>query len=436
MTETQIPLRWLHHYYKINNSEIELVNPPEKKLRSDIEPWLSAVFQSEHLSLLVGNGLTTALSCAAGVKPVSMGFELIGSTLPYAEALKEAAENSAVRLGRGTANIEDYIRSANQLIAGLQMVNSAEADSWRMYLNDILTGLRNDVLTTENGIAEAVQSQTGAGLRAKQLLTSFLLSFANRATSRERLHVFTTNYDRVVEFGCDLAGLRVVDRFVGSLTPVFRSARVEVDMHYNPPGIRGEPRFLEGVIRLTKLHGSIDWRSDTGALRRFGIPFGAGPTHPDLPQSADSVLIYPNAAKDIETTDYPYAELFRDFSAALSRPNSVLVTYGYGFGDDHINRVIRDMLSIPSTHLVIIAFDDAFGRIPRFYQDVWRRSQVSILTGTHLGALENLVDHYLPKPGMDPILARRTNLLRSRGEHPVTIDGATAANGEQDADAN
>ena len=65
------------------------------------------------------------------------------------------------------------------------------------------------------------------------------MSFASRAASRERLHAFTTNYDRLIEHGCDLAGLRVVDRFVGALTPVFRSSRLELDLHYNPPGIRG-----------------------------------------------------------------------------------------------------------------------------------------------------------------------------------------------------
>ena len=68
-------------------------------------------------------------------------------------------------------------------------------------------------------------------------------------------------------------------------------------------------------------------------------------------------MIYPNPAKDVETLNYPYAELFRDFAAAACRPNSSLVTYGYGFGDDHVNRVIKDMLTIPSTHLVIISWD-------------------------------------------------------------------------------
>ena len=54
------------------------------------------------------------------------------------------------------------------------------------------------------------------------------------------------------------------ERFVGSLAPVFHSSRLGVDLHYNPPGIRGDPRYLEGVVRLTKLHGSLDWRYRCG----------------------------------------------------------------------------------------------------------------------------------------------------------------------------
>jgi hypothetical protein len=166
------------------------------------------------------------------------------------------------------------------------------------------------------------------------------------------LHVFTINYDRLIEHGCDLAGLRIIDRFVGALNPIFRASRVEVDVHYNPPGIRGEPRFMEGVVRLTKLHGSLDWHFDNDERRihRKGIPFGAPADHTDMPKApVDTVMVYPNPAKDVETTQYPYAELFRDFAAAICRPNAVAVTYGYGFGDDHVNRVLLDMLTIPST---------------------------------------------------------------------------------------
>ena len=94
---------------------------------------------------------------------------------------------------------------------------------------------------------------------AFNLLVNFLMSFASRNGTRDRLQIFTTNYDRLIECGAELAGLHLLDRFVGQLCPLFRSSRLDLDMHYNPPGIRGEPRYLEGVARLTKLHGSLDW---------------------------------------------------------------------------------------------------------------------------------------------------------------------------------
>jgi hypothetical protein len=209
--------------------------------------------------------------------------------------------------------------------------------------------------------------------------------------------------------------LRTLDRFVGSLTPVFRSSRLDVDYHYNPPGIRGEPRYLEGVLQLTKLHGSLDWRWDKDQLRRFAVPFGAEANHPDIcGASLTNTMIYPNPAKDVETLQFPYADLFRDFSASLCRPNASLVVYGYGFGDDHINRVIKDMLTLPSTHLVIISFDDASGRIPRFCEATGRQAQISLLIGPHFGDIRQLVSHYLPKPAIDPISWRRSDLLKRR----------------------
>ena len=127
-----------------------------------------------------------------------------------------------------------------------------------------------------------------------------------------------------------------------------------------------------------------------------------------------SLMIYPNAAKDRETTAYPYVELFRDFAAAVCRPNSTLVSFGYSFGDEHINRVIRDMLTIPSTHLVVIAHSDPLGRIMQTYAELGRPAQITLLIGTHLGDLREIVDNYMPKPAIDRTTFKMSELLKSR----------------------
>ena len=389
-------------------------------LRQHIEPWLSAVFQSEHLSLLVGSGLSTALSLRAGGKPADMS-PAGDFKYPYAKEVMSRAKSAAKAAGRGRANIEDQIRATLELMDGLRIIDAKGYEVWQQALQGILWDFLAAILACERTIADYKRSKTDTESSPHDLLASFLMSFASRAPSRDRLNVFTTNYDRIIEFGADLAGLRVLDRFTGALSPRFRSSRVELDLHYNPPGIRGEPRYFEGVVRLTKLHGSVDWRYDDGGVRRVGVSFGEDvSTAPSFADIGDSLLIYPNPAKDVETLLYPYADLFRDFAAAICRPNSSMITYGYGFGDDHINRIIRDMLTIPSTHLVIISYGDPDGRIESFLASVGKDAQISLLLGPHFGDLEALVKWYLPKPAIDQITIRVARIQERRGHKPVS----------------
>ena len=68
-------MKWDKHYYRVGshtggwndipadpNIQKEFVAAARKR----IEPWLSAVFQAEHLNLLLGSGFTTAVGCLAG----------------------------------------------------------------------------------------------------------------------------------------------------------------------------------------------------------------------------------------------------------------------------------------------------------------------------------------------------------------------------------
>ncbi len=426
-------------------------NGTDESWLHEIEPRIAALIQAEHVSLLIGSGLTTAIGYELGAS--TQGMERMTLTSPLAPAIRREADASAMRMGRNNANVEDDIRAARQLLDGLKVAanltgepTGVDADTSnaspsaasfsaaaRRYhdelakeLDLLLTAFAKNVLAAERGIrggltpAEPGPQQLEKANAARRLLGSFLLTFASRAASRERLHVFTTNYDRLLEFACDLAGVHVLDRFVGSIEPVFRSSRLGLDLHYNPPGIRGEPRYVEGVVRLTKLHGSLDWRYQHGPwgrreVVRTALPFGADDSHPAVGQQGSSIMIYPNAAKDVETLEYPYADLFRDFAAAACQPNGVVVTYGYGFGDDHVNRVLRDMLTLPSTHLLIISFDDKDGRIAAFDESVGRPAQVSVMVGAAVAGLERLVSRFLPKPAIDRITWRLAELLERRG---------------------
>jgi SIR2-like protein len=415
------------------------------KLRERIEPWLTALFQSEHFALLVGSGLSHAVHYMAA------GHALPGmNTVKFAEfdtEINVEAKKSANAAGRMSGNIEDQIRVASELLRGLEIISESKSENTKELgkkavalknsLDRVLKDFAASVLKGENGL---ITAKTKEREKAFNYLVSFLMSFASRTGTRDRLQIFTTNYDRCLEAGADVAGLHLLDRFVGSLLPVFRSSRLDVDMHYNPPGIRGEPRYLEGVAKFTKLHGSLDWVDAEKSIRRMSLPFGAESIEPYLKApglagaEARQLMIYPNSAKDRETTAYPYVELFRDFAAAVCRPNSTLICFGYSFGDEHINRVIEDMLTIPSAHLVVISYSDPLGRIMQIYEKMGRHAQITLLIGNHLGDLQALVDNYLPKPAIDRTTMRMAELLKSRwsGSHSTvpSPDAAQDTKGE------
>lgn len=376
-------------------------------LRKRIEPWLTAIFQSEHFSLLVGAGLPIGLTFLADVK--AQGMDRIEFNV-YKKEIKEWSETSAKELGRGNANIEDDFRSAIELLQGLKIQGSGDADALEKEINIQLDKFIRKIIKAEKEFSQSKKYQD-----ALNVLKSFLISFSSRTATRERTNIFTTNYDRFIELALDKAGILTIDRFVGKIKPIFRTTKLELDYHYNPPGIRGEPRYVEGVIKYTKLHGSIDWKFDVNSITKLALEFGVDENTNQIPASPkDFSVIYPNSSKGIDTAYFPYSELFRDFSTGVCRPNSVVVTYGYGFGDTHINRVIEDMLTLPSTHLVIISFDTASGRIMNFYEKM-NPAQVTLIIGSHIGSLQTLVENYLPKAAIDRIQERLVKTLEKRG---------------------
>jgi len=397
-------------------------NYNRQKIREKVEPWLTAVFQSEHLSLLIGSGLSVALTDGSSMMK---RIEFKGD---YKEKIKNKADEEAKNMGRQEANFEDDLRVAIELLKGYEITDDGKKEELKKEINDQLKGLLNSIIENEKNFLEKINDKTEIKDNNKSdentdqiaerknfllLLEQFLLSFSTRTATRDRLNIFTTNYDRFIEYGLDEAGILTLDRFIGKLKPIMRFHRIDLDYHYNPPGIRGEPRYVEGVVRFTKLHGSIDWKFEGDEIVRMPLPFGENVNEKYFASPFDKVVIYPNSAKAIETAFFPYSELFRDFSTAICRPNSVLVTYGYGFGDSHINRIISDMLTIPSTHLVVISYDLANGRIQNFINKC-NEAQLTLLIGNELGNFENLTNYYLPKPAIDRITDRQARLLEKR----------------------
>ena len=127
----------------------------------------------------------------------------------FQKQINQAAEESANNAGREVPNIEDQFRVSNELIRGLSIylfddVNGSKKfrkhlTKFKKDLSDGLTSFANLVLDCERNIIQSANSE-----RAAECLMSFLISFASRSATRERLNIFTTNYDRIIEYGAEL----------------------------------------------------------------------------------------------------------------------------------------------------------------------------------------------------------------------------------------
>ena len=125
---------WKAHGYRVGTSqewfedgdlpvEADALDAFSKKMRKRIEPWLSAVFQSEHLNLLVGSGFTIAVGHIAGASSTDMST--VGLETKHDLAIRAHAAASAKRMGRGEPNIEDQFRSALALLDGFDVLGGA-----------------------------------------------------------------------------------------------------------------------------------------------------------------------------------------------------------------------------------------------------------------------------------------------------------------------
>lgn len=185
-----------------------------EKLRHRIEPWLTALVQSEHLSLLVGSGLTHAVhKLATGeILPGMSSFAFKNLN----DEIKKEASRTAEIAGRKEGNFEDQIRVATELLRGLEIIASTKSEGAVEYeqVSELQTDLAEALNTFADSILKGEQGLISADVEKRELafnyLVSFLMSFASRSGTRERLQLFTTNYDRYIELGADTAGLNLL----------------------------------------------------------------------------------------------------------------------------------------------------------------------------------------------------------------------------------
>lgn len=189
------------------------------------------------------------------------------------------------------------------------------------------------------------------------LYETFYRKLVLRDRSLPRPWIFTTNYDLFNETAMDRLGLPYANGFSGVVERRFNPTTFRYALAEQLDLTNRKWSAVDGFVYLCKLHGSISWTEDNHGLFpiRETLAF----------EQLNKVMIYPTPAKQNSSLGSPYADLFREFQSRIVREQSVLFTMGYAFGDEHINNIIYQALTIPTFRLVIFADPDLAGEIAK-----------------------------------------------------------------------
>lgn len=192
-----------------------------------------------------------------------------------------------------------------------------------------------DLLTThEHAIVSEVIAK-GRVLRLTTLLQKLL-------KPKPGLPIVTTNYDRLIELACEMAGFHVdstaIGHYAGSFDPD-RSCMGSCRGIASSGKIATLDHFPRAVV--LKPHGSFDWYKVNGTARRCCLPL-----------DAERLVITPGLNKYQKGYGFPFdkhRELANDHINRAAR----LLIVGYGFNDDHLQVHLEERIRNGTPTLIL-----------------------------------------------------------------------------------
>ena len=158
----------------------------------------------------------------------------------------------------------------------------------------------------------------------------FIRTLANKVKSPNKLTIVTTNYDTLFEEAAADINYTVMDGFTFSSEPEFDSDMFDWNLIRDIENIKTkEHEYKRNILNLLKIHGSLTWEKSGSKIYRK-----------DKNKIDNPIMIFPSSNKYMQSYQEPYFELFTKFQEYLKKPNTLLITCGFSFQDNHIFKMI------------------------------------------------------------------------------------------------
>ena len=250
----------------------------------------------------------------------------LNKTSQYKTAINEIRQE--IESKELSYNVESLLSNIEQKIEiiGDGNLNKLGKNDFNLLMNEIKKLIRETV---------SVHKQILEDDKLENLIHVDFAEWIGRANRKYPIEIFTTNYDYLFELGLEDKNIPFYDGFTGSHMPFFNSESID-DMN-----------FIPNQTKLWKMHGSLGWHFDDKTKKVWR-------KEPD----GEDILIYPSILKYNESKKQPYTALMDRLTNFLKQPDTVLITCGYSFGDEHINeRIITALNTNTSAHVLALYYD-------------------------------------------------------------------------------
>lgn len=245
---------------------------------------------------------------------------------------KTALQEISNELGKENFNIETILSNLEQkaIFIGGGTLNTLQKEGFEKLILEIKKCVRKMVSVHIDSVDNIVKKEI-----VNELVHTDFANWIAQAERKFPIEVFTTNYDFLFELGLENKEVPYYDGFCGSLRPFFNPESVE------------DLNFLSNQTKLWKIHGSLGWHFDKDTEKILRID-----------SDIEDILIYPSSLKYKDSKKQPYEGLLDRLSNFIKQDDSILITCGYSWGDEHINsRIISALRTNTTSHVIGLIFD-------------------------------------------------------------------------------
>lgn len=203
---------------------------------------------------------------------------------------------------------------------------------------------------TVDKILQLIKGNTNYSYDSKVLKHGALLNFLSNLSGKDgnKFSVVTTNYDVLIEEAGAENNFVIFDGFNFTPLPKFDSNMFEWNLVKEIQNVNTrEVEYKEKTFNLVKIHGSLTWeKQDNGDIVRKNKD--------SITKTDKMVMVFPSSDKFAQSYQEPYFELFTKFQELIKRPNTLLISSGFSFADDHISKMVTQALKNNSSLKLLV----------------------------------------------------------------------------------